>query len=100
MTQPFGDHPLASLNGAGPVALVGVAQRRDVAAAFHDEIRIALQPLFEARILAHFRMELQRQHIAAAPEALLRVDVAGCQQFGVFGEGERVAVPSEGPARR
>jgi hypothetical protein len=38
-------------------------------------------------------MELQRQQIAPAPERLVRIDMARCQQFDIARQIERIAMP-------
>ena len=46
-----------------------------------------LAPGVEARVFAHFGVELQRQHIAPAAKRLMRVDMARRQQFRARRQG-------------
>lgn len=57
------------------------------------DIGLVLQPHVETRILTHFRMALQREDVAAAPEGLMGIAGAGREQLGALGQVEGVAMP-------
>jgi len=70
-----------------------MAQRSFGMAGVCHVLRGLLDPGIEARIFAHFCVELQRKQVPAPAKSLMGIDMAGGQQFRVWRQGKRVAMP-------
>ena len=75
------------------MAIVQRAKASHIASRLDDPLGPLIEPDVEARIFAHLRMELQRQEVRTAPECLMVVHVARCQQLHSVGQIEGIAVP-------